>query len=217
MKKNSAFAENELREIAQAYFSLTTREMIECEILLIRAGLDFALPHILNAALKSLQFQASTRKMLETRLAFDDQKKRFMDYMWAKSSLDDTIDHAFDVCKRFGPRSEELLTGHLRNAAYKKQLLSTCILYKFTSLSTATMAKIKSMLSVVSVRKPESSLYIILLLLLNKAGDFHAKEIVRKRVQESGYSEEKILEDSFLLVLIDLASGITTNEYQSDR
>jgi hypothetical protein len=207
MKKDAFFSEDELRDITQAYFSLTTREMIEYEILLIRAGLDPALPHILNETLASIEYQVSVRSVLNARTTFDDHQKRFLDYMWVKSSLDDTINHAYDICKRLGQRSEDLLVNYLRNDTYRRQLLSACILYKFNLLSISTIAKIKSAFSTVENKRPDSSLYVILLLILNKTGDSSIKEIIRKKVIESGHPEDKILEDSYYLVLLNLAQG----------
>ncbi len=205
MVKTKLFSEEDLREITRAYFSLTTREMIEAEILLIRAGVETTLPIVLDEALASLAYEASVKESIDGKLSFDEKKQNFMNYMLAKSVLDGTIDHTYDVCKRLGGEIEAHLLIYIGSANYHMQLLAACVLYKFEILQKKTIEQIRYIATGKLKSKQDTALYIMLLLILYKADDLQAKTIIKNRAKEINFPEESMLENTYYDVVLNLA------------
>lgn len=204
--KPKPFSEEDLRKITQAYFSLTTREIIEAEILILRAGGDVALPLILDEALAHLKNEASTKEYyVHSQDPFDNKKKKYMNYIFATTVFDGTIESAYDVCKRLGQQTELHLASYLDLENYKMQLLTACILYKYEILQRKTIEKIKYITVERLKHKQNTSLYFALLLILHKAGDLNAKAIIKNKVVEIKLPEDKVLEDTYYSIVLDLA------------
>lgn len=198
----------DLSDVIYAYFSVTTREKVEYEIILIREGIR-TLPVILDQTLLSIDRGSQTQKKVEDQLwgndkLLGDNEKKWMDYVRAKILLDDTVDEVYEICRRFGSQLEQQLILRLSHTDSRVQLLCLILLYKFEGLNSYTIQKIKDFVAQNNRHKLISIYEQIVLILLYRDGDKGAIQYIDRKAREIGKPSEDVIQNTYYGILLEL-------------
>ena len=173
-------SKEEICNVAHAYFSKTTKEIVELEILLIRSDVQIALPFIVAATINSIHYKSSVRDVLKEIYHKPGIIEEAINYTMAERDIGHTIDHAFRICKRLGDDVENIFVQLLKYSEIEVRLVSGLLLLKYEKLTPSTIKMIRALVDTLPTNSATGPLFYLCVLLLYKNGDNQTDQWVKR-------------------------------------